>query len=142
MFRLPCFLPISSVLRSLFSGMPRFVPICSDFFRLVRRRTLPSSHSPSLKPPCPYLRPRPLALFAPGKGSESAGGGEGGPSKLHLGPDPHLVALKMMSENFRESQFGPLNKQFLGPVRPKLETELKTRSWGLRPQAQRRKGQS
>ena len=35
LFRYPPFLPIRSDLHSLFSGIPRLVPICSDFFRIL-----------------------------------------------------------------------------------------------------------
>ena len=63
-------------------------------------RTLPSSESPSL--PTVPLFPHPPGTFrnAPGwatwagVGEAAHGGGRGGSSKRHLGPDPHLGAFE------------------------------------------------
>ena len=66
-------------------------------------RTLPSSQSPSL--PTVPLFPHPPGTFcnAPGwatwagVGEAAHGGGRGGSSKRHLGPDPHLGAFDALS---------------------------------------------
>ena len=55
LFRFSRFLPICSDLRSLFLGIPRFVPICSVFFRFVLRTNQSKSGRPlSADPFCRF----------------------------------------------------------------------------------------
>ena len=54
LFRFPRFLPICSVLRSWFLGIPRFLLICSDFFRCLLIRF--QNKSENIKE-IPFCRP-------------------------------------------------------------------------------------
>ena len=51
LFQFPHILPICSDLRSLFSGMPRFVPTCSNFFWFVFRTIRTNSADSFCKSP-------------------------------------------------------------------------------------------
>ena len=82
-------------------------------------RTLPSSQSPSL--PTLPLFPHPPGSFgnAPGwatragVGEAAHGGGRGGSSKRHLGPDPHLGAFESKPDTSKISGATTLNCTFL-----------------------------